>query len=107
MHDTVHGSTASRIEAERKLLAALCQPWRRTEMREHILRNLKTYRFVVPDHDVVYRAIIKLPAGDNADLLGALTQAVTRLGFPDLDVREIVEEPAPSDEEVTSLLAQL
>jgi hypothetical protein len=42
-----------------------------------------------------------------SDARQALTQAVTRMGFPDMDLRELFEEGCPTPEEIPVLLARL
>ena len=97
----------SRIEAERKLLAALCQGALDARTRGTILQRLKHYVFAEPDHEVLYRALATMPAVDPADARQALTQAVTRLGFPDVDLDSLFTLSPPKPAEVAALLELL
>jgi hypothetical protein len=96
-----------RIEAERKLLAALCQGGISPDARATILRCFREHSFAEPDNEVIYRALAALPALDPSDAPQALAQAATRLGFPDLDIAALFAEPIPAPEEIDSLLARL
>jgi hypothetical protein len=95
------------MEAEHKLLAALCQSAVGAETRAAILQRLKAHAFAEPDHEVLYRALVTMPAADSSDARQALTQAVTRLGFPDLELSEFFKEYSPTADEIAALLARL
>jgi hypothetical protein len=95
-----------RSELERKLLAALCKPALHADTRSVILSRLKGHVFSEADHQVLYRALAALPPTEKADLPGALMQAVTRLGFPDIDFGWIFKE-APAEKEIGALLTML
>jgi replicative DNA helicase len=107
MDASANPSRELQIEAERKLLAALCQAGVSPETRATILRRFSKHRFAEPDHEVVYRALATLPPMDHADTLQALTQAVTRMGFPDLDLSELFKEYSPTPDELTALVSRL
>jgi hypothetical protein len=96
-----------RIDAEWKLLAALCHSTLTADERATILRRLKDHVFAEPDHEVVYRALAATPEADTSDALQRLTQAVTRMGFPDLDLSELFRKYSPVPNELALLLARL
>jgi DnaB-like helicase N terminal domain len=96
-----------RIEAERKLLAALCQSGVSAEARAEILRLLKLHAFAEPDYQVIFRALAAMPTTGSSDTRQALTQAVTRMGFPDLDLDGLFEEYSPAADEIAGLLDRL
>ena len=96
-----------RIDAERKLLAALSQGGVNPDTRAAVLRRLQAHSFAEPDNEVIYRALATLPALDPPDAHRELTQAATRLGFPDLDFAALFAEPLPEPGEIDSLLARL
>lgn len=95
------------IEAERKLLTALCQSTVDARMRATILQRLKDHIFVEPDYEVIYRAMAAMPAIDSADVRETLARAVTRLGFPDLDCDTLFTAAPPKPAEVAALLESL
>ena len=95
------------LPIERTLLAALCQPSLGPDARSAIVQKLRNHRFAAPDHEVVFRAILTTPIGENTEMLAALTQAVTRMGFPDIELRDYVDKAPLSNEEILTLLAQL
>jgi hypothetical protein len=96
-----------RMETERKLLAALCQSRLTSDTRITVLGRLRDHVFVEPDHAVMYRALAAMPTLDPSDALQALTQAVTRMGFPDLDLGGLFEEYSPTSDEIAALLVRL
>jgi hypothetical protein len=102
-----HSSRAEQIEIERKLLAALCQHDLNAVTRAAILHSLENHRFTESDHEVVYRALTAIFSAGRTNSLETLTQAVTRMGFPDMDLRELFTESPPTPDEIASLLACL
>jgi hypothetical protein len=95
------------IEAERKLLSALCQPSLEPHARAGILRHLENHAFAEFDHQIIYRALAVMPASELADVRAALARAVTRLGFPDLEMDWLFSGGALTPAEVDTLLFQL
>jgi replicative DNA helicase len=95
------------MDAERKLLAALCQSALAADTRAIILRRLRDHSFAEPDHEVVYRALVAMPAAGAPEALQGLTQAVTRMGFPDLDLSDLFKKYSPPPDELVLLLARL
>lgn len=99
-----HFPSEMQIEAERKLLAALCQATVDAETRAAIVRRLARHNFAEPDHEIIFRALARTLLADSSDARQTLTQAVTRLGFPDVDVTSLFSERAPTPDEITGLL---
>ena len=97
----------TRADAERKLLAALCQATADAETRATILRRFQHHVFAESDHEVIYRALATMPPSEPAELQLELTRAMTRLGFPDVDLGAVFHETAPRREEIIALLSQL
>jgi hypothetical protein len=48
-----------------------------------------------------------MPAADSSDARQALTQAVTRMGFPDVELDEFFKTYSPAPDEIAALLARL
>jgi hypothetical protein len=105
MGGSADSSRHARRETERKLLAALCQPAVKTETRGMILHRLRDHNFSEPDYEVVFKALAAFPMQAPSDLRQALIQAITRMGFPDLDLSELFEEYNPTQDELQALLA--
>ena len=94
-------------DAERKLLTALCQATLDPHTRAKVVQSLKTHTFVEPDYEVIYRALAAMPAGESAEIRATLGPAVTRLGFPDVDLDPLFSTPPPTPAEVAVLLERL
>jgi hypothetical protein len=107
MKDSVYLARKDKMKTEHALLAAVCRPAISRELRAAILIRLNTYNFMVPDHQIIHRALSGLPPLDASEMFPALTQAVTRLGFPDLDLSDLFTERALSKEAIASLLDRL
>jgi hypothetical protein len=107
MNGPAHSSRADKIDIEHRLLAALCHPELDQHTRTTILLSLSDYRFTAPDHEVVYRALSAISAKVFTATVSSLTQAVTRMGFPDIDLRGLFTGPALTPRETASLLARL
>jgi hypothetical protein len=95
------------MEAERKLLAALCQNVLDGRTRAEVMRYLNNHHFVYPDHEVIYRALAAIRIGEPAEIRTALAQAVTRLGFPDVDFDSLFDTPPPTPEDLAALVKEL
>lgn len=99
-----HLSTA---EIERWLLAALCAPALDQQHRAEILDRLAAHTFAEPDHETIFRALVKVPHATAEHIRETLTARLTRLGFPDVDVEPIFATAPPSPEKIRVLLQQL
>jgi hypothetical protein len=107
MHGSTDGPEDARAEAERKLLAVLCRETPDADLRTAILRRLKDHQFADADHEVIYRALAAIPPVECADARLTLTQAVARLGFPDLELSFLFNDPLPTPGEIAALLERL
>lgn len=95
------------VEIERQLLAALCSPALDHTTHAAILAGLRAYKFANPDHDVIFRALEKMPNAAIEHIRETLSARLTRLGFPDIEVNPILELEPPSAEKISLLLQQL
>ena len=75
-----------RIGAERRLLAAVCQNTLDAGARFAVMQRLAECALADPEHEVIFRALTKMPAGDSERTRIDLGVRVTRLGFPDFDL---------------------
>lgn len=95
------------VELERRLLAALCADALDRRTRAEVLEHLGAHAFVNPDHEVIFRALSRIPRANLAHIRETLGARLTRLGFPDIDVDPIFELDPPSAKEIGALLRQL
>jgi len=100
-------SRDEQIEAERKLLAALCQATVNAQIRAKILQRLQAHAFVEPDYEVIYRALVAMPEAESGEIRERLARAVTRLGFPDVDLDALFSAIPSSSAELAALLESL
>src|SRR5215469_12149601 len=73
-------------EIERQLLAALCAGSLTLAERRGFLHRLDRYRWLGPDHRVIYLALRRSRQIHKAELQHDVIAEVTRLGFPDIDI---------------------
>ncbi len=95
------------IEAERRLLAALCQGSLGQAEREKVLQRLARRRFQLPENEIILRAINESPVNTPESMREALQAKVTRLGFPDTDIDVLFRIDAATEEDLADLLTQL
>ena len=100
-------SRQEQIEAERKLLSALCQTAFDAPIRAKVLQRLKAHTFVEPDHEVIYRALAAMPEAESGEIREWLARSVTRLGYPDVDLDALFSAAPPASTEVAALLERL
>jgi len=99
-------STESRIQLERRLLAALCTGTQ-GPARESLRARLSNYAWTDAVHQALFEILTSIPSW-NADALRELLPAgLTRRGFPDFDFTGLFSAPIASREEVESWAAQL
>jgi DNA-binding transcriptional ArsR family regulator len=94
-------------EIERWLLAALCSPALDHQKRAEILDRLASHKFAEPEHETIFRALVKMPRATSEHIRETLAARLTRLGFPDVDVEPIFDLAPPSPEQIRALLQQL
>jgi hypothetical protein len=97
----------SAAEIERWLLAALCAPSLDPQSRTEIIERLTAHTFASPDHEVIFRALAKIPPASAEHIRETLGARLTGLGFPDIDVEPIFQLAPLSPREITALLRQL
>jgi hypothetical protein len=62
---------------------------------------------VVPEHETIFRALAKLPAQTISNRREALLLALTRMGFPDIELEPLFRAKAPEEKEIPVLLTDL
>jgi hypothetical protein len=81
-----HSLFESPHEIERRVLLALCSALLTRDEWLEIQRELANYTWRVPDHAVVYQAILRVRTrGDSRNWRERLPVEATLMGFPDLD----------------------
>ena len=73
------------VRLEQDLLHALCNLSIGPAKWNELARELKDYRWRVPDHSVVYRALCATRSRDAKTWRHELPAQATRMGFPDID----------------------
>jgi hypothetical protein len=100
-------SARRRIDAERRLLAALCQGALEAGERGAALARLASYRFAEPEHEIVFREAVRLRAGGAGERRAELAKRLTRAGFPDVELERFFDCEPPRTEEFRALLREL
>jgi len=111
MRETAHmdglALSGEPVRTERLLLAALCQGLLGETAGKAVRRRLAATRFSAPEHEIIFRAIEKAPSGKPETLRESLAGALTRQGFPDLDLDALFEGKGVSERELPALFARL
>ncbi len=82
----VSSESATTTELELAVLRALCTRPGGDAAYAKLANELKGYHWKHADHRVIYEALIKTNAADTETLRRELAAAVTRMGFPDIDL---------------------
>lgn len=103
-HDSARDrSRDARIAAERRLLAALCQGSIAADARGEVVRRLSKHAFGDPEHELIFRALAKIPSGDAEFVRAALGLRLTRAGFPDFDLEPFFDAAPPDAAELAEI----
>jgi len=95
-HDSARdGARDARIAAERRLLAALCQGSIAADARGEVVQRLSKHAFGDPEHELIFRALAKIPSGDAEFVRAALGLRLTRAGFPEFDLVPFFDSAPP------------
>src|SRR5581483_2824317 len=97
----------SASEIEQRLLAALCTSGPDDATRARIFQWLASHQFAVPDHETIFRALLKMRGAPARHIRETLGASITRLGFPDIDVDPILSLEPPSPQQIAALLDSL
>ena len=100
-------SREHQIEAERLLLAALCQQTLEHAAREEVLLRLSHRKFAHAEHQLVFWALSQLPARDPSTIRELLATRLTLMGFPDFDIDHFFSTPPSSERDISALLERL
>jgi hypothetical protein len=96
-----------RVEGERRLLAAVCQNTLDAAGRFDVMQRLAECALIDPEHEVIFRALTKMAAGDPERTRMELAVRITRLGFPDFDVDPFFNIAPAGASELPALFALL
>jgi len=94
----------ARIAVERRLLAALCQGSIAADARGEVMQRLSKHAFSDPEHELIFRALAKIPSGDAEFVRAALGLRLTRAGFPDFDLASFFDAAPPDAAELADIL---
>lgn len=95
------------IEAERRLLAALCQDSLSPTARAQIHQQLARHRFQLPENQIILQAISELPASTPEGMRKTLQAKLTRMGFPDTDTDALFHSEPIAENDLVALLGVL
>jgi hypothetical protein len=79
-------SPQSRVAQECEVLRVLCGAVSDLTFRDSCFKRLANYRFVEPEHQVVFDALHALPSSDPNALRDRLTVRLNNQGFPDINL---------------------
>lgn len=74
---------------EARLLQLLCQipaGIEREEIFEQFLSGARSYHWRIPEHQVIFQALARVPQLSGAALRAMLPAQLTRAGFPDIEI---------------------
>jgi hypothetical protein len=103
------GDGKTPVATEQALLLRLCETGV-AGLRPDALESLMRYSWVVPDHRVVFDALVCLRRVPPAYLRDRLPTEATRLGFPDIDWGQFFDSSAASNNSartVSQLIAEV
>lgn len=92
---------------ERAVLRAICHGTREGPLRELARLRLGEYRWREPVHEVIFQSLLSLPAADPAVVREQLPALLTRRGFPDVEIADLLEPQDLSRDEFERLLDEL
>lgn len=95
------------VEAERRVLRALCQEKLQDFRLTTLKKSLTGYRWHAPAHLVIFECLIRFPRGRGLLLRDYLAGCATRKGFPDLDWEDFFDPVSYSASQVESLMKEL
>jgi hypothetical protein len=90
-------------QMERDTLRLLCSALLKPATRVEICRLLSSDKFHEPMQRVVFEEIRSLGAVDSKQLLQLLPTRITNRGFPDFDLRDLLEPRLVSEEQIEKL----
>lgn len=95
------------VRTERLLLAALCQGSLGKASDSAVRQRLRATQFAAPEHEIIFRAVEKMPSGSHEAVRESLAGALTRQGFPDLDLDVLFDGNGASEKDLPGLFARL
>jgi hypothetical protein len=90
-------------EMERDTLRLLCSVLLKPATRVEICRLLSSDKFYAPLQRIIFEEIRALGAVDAKQLLQLLPTRITNRGFPDFDLRELLEPKLVSEEQIEKI----
>jgi hypothetical protein len=102
-----HFDTPRIVEAERRVLQALCQGTPQGSVRATARSVLGAYRWREPLHRVILDVVLSIPADDTEVIRTQLPARLTRRGFPDVEFEEFFKPHGLSKEAAERLMREL
>ncbi len=100
-------STEKIIQAERRVLQAICQGTPDGPLRESAARILKTYGWREPLHQVIFETLMAVPTDAPDVIRDQLPSRLTRKGFPDVTWEDFFRPCSLTKREAERLMRQL
>lgn len=97
----------SRIQLERRILAALCIGTCEGSVRDFVRARLSDYTWTDAAHQAIFEIMTSFPSPNTAALREQLPALLTRRGFPDFDFIGLFSGPIAAQEEVENWLGHL
>jgi hypothetical protein len=101
------GNDRSNIDAERRLLQALCQESCKASARKLARSELADYSWCEPAHEIIFRFVITQPEPVAIPLRDQLPGLLTRKGFPDVEWEEFFRAASISETKLGDLIREL
>ena len=106
---TIDAQMAGRtiVEAEFRVLQAMCRQAGQGPVWQRAIELLYDYRFRDPLHQLVFDSLRGIPAQAPGSLRALITQRLTNAGFPDVDIEPFFHAHAMSDDLALAILDHL
>jgi hypothetical protein len=106
LHDELPMDRAAQLLAEVRILGTLCNREIASEFRAELVRTLKQYVFLEPEHQVVFESICSLLPQDRISS-ERLAVHLNNRGFPDVDLAKYSAAALADIEDALKLSRQL
>jgi hypothetical protein len=100
-------SPQARVALEREVLQVLCGAASDSAFRAECFVLLASYRFIEPEHQVMFDALRGLPPSDTRVLRERLIVRLNNQGFPDIDLSHFFASASPPSSAALVLVGRL
>ncbi|HEV2491678.1 MAG TPA: hypothetical protein VG204_01245 [Terriglobia bacterium] len=99
--------SADIVEAERRVLRALCQGTLEGSVRASARALLAGYQWHEPLHQVIFDVVLSIPSDIPEVIQSELPAGLTRRGFPDFDFDDLFRPHDLSKDDAERLMSDL